>query len=87
MKICKICGTEYEEQFGNQQVCKSCYENITNSSRPGGVFTDIENREFVIKKKWTKHAHKKNGRIVGNGYAERQIADTLSRVGKVNTEL
>ena len=87
MKICKICGTEYEEQFGNQQVCVKCYENITNSGRPGGVFTDTENREFVIKKKWTEHAIKKNERIVGTGYAERQIADTLSRVGKVNTEL
>ncbi len=87
MKICKICGTEYEEQFGNQQVCESCYENLTKSGRPGGVFGDIENREFFIKKKWTEHANKKNERIVGVGYAERQIADTLSKVGKVNTEL
>ena len=87
MKICKICGTEYEEQFGNQQVCENCYKNITNSGRPDGYITDIEKRESVIKKEWCKHAEKKNERIVGNGYAERQIADTLSRVGKVSTEL
>ncbi len=87
MKICKMCGTEYEEQFGNQQVCEKCYENITKSGRPVGVFTDIEKREFFIKEKWTEHAKKKNDRIVGTGYAERQIADTLSKVGKVNTEL
>ena len=82
-----MCGTEYEEQFGNQQVCENCYEAITMSGRPIGVFTDIERREFSIKKKWTEHATKKNDRIVGDGYAERQIADTLSKVGKVNTEL
>lgn len=87
MKICKICGTEYEEQFGNQQICESCYEFITNSGRPEGLFTDIEQRERFIKKKWAEHAIKKNERIVGSGYAERQIADTLSKVGKVNTEL
>ena len=87
MKICKICGIEYEEQFGNQQVCESCYETLTKSGRPGGVFTDIEKREFEIKKEWTKHAEKKNERIVGSGYAERQIADTLSKAGKVNTKL
>ena len=87
MKICKICGIEYEEQCGNQQVCESCYENLTKSGRPGGVFTDIEKREFEIKKEWTKHAEKKNERIVGSGYAERQIADSLSKAGKVNTKL
>lgn len=87
MKICKLCGTEYEEQYGNQQVCKVCYRKLTQSSRPGGVFTDIEKREYVIKEEWSKHAEEKNDRIVGAGYAERQMADTLSKVGKVNTEL
>ena len=87
MKICKICGTEYEEKFGNQQVCESCYNLLTDSSRCVGVFTDTEKREYKIKKEWSKRAEKKNERIVGNGYAERQIADTLSRVGKVNTKL
>lgn len=87
MKICAWCGKEYVEAYSNQQVCKRCYRYLTDSSRPDGVITDIEKREFEIKKEWLKHAEKKNERIVGNGYAERQVADTLSRAGKVNTEL
>ena len=87
MKICKICGTEYEEQFGNQQVCENCFEAMTMGGRPIGVFTDIERREFLIKKEWTERATEKNNRIVGDGYAERQVADSLSKAGKVNTKL
>ena len=87
MKICVWCGKEYVETYSNQQVCKRCYRLLTDSTRPGGVISDIENREFEIKKEWSKHAEEKNERIVGNGYAERQVADTLSRVGKVKTEL
>ena len=87
MKICELCGREYEENYSNQQVCKRCYRILTASGRPEGLITDIVKREFEIKKEWLEHAEKKNERIVGNGYAERQIADTLSRAGKVNTEL
>lgn len=87
MKICVWCGREYVESYSNQQVCKRCYRILTDSSRPDGVITDIEKRDFKIKKEWTEHAEKKNERIVGNGHAERQVADTLSRAGKVNTEL
>lgn len=87
MKICVWCGKEYVESYSNQQVCKCCYKILTASSRLDGVFTDIDKREFEIKKEWSEHAAKKNDSIVGNGYAERQVADTLSRVGKVNTKL
>lgn len=54
---------------------------------PGGVVTDFVRRENVILQEWTERATKKNDRIVGKGYAERQIADTLSRIDKVKTEL
>lgn len=87
MKICVWCGKEYAENYSNQQVCEHCYKILTASSNPDGVFTYIERREFDIKKEWSERAEKKNESIVGNGYAERQIADTLSRVGKVKTEL
>ena len=82
-----MCGKEYVENYSNQQVCKRCYRILTASGRPEGIITDIVKREFEIKKEWSERAEKKNERIVGNGYAERQVADTLSRVGKVNTEL
>lgn len=54
---------------------------------PGGVVTSVIRREYEIMQDWTKRATEKNNRIVGKGYAERQIADTLSRVEKIKTEL
>ena len=87
MKTCALCGKEYTEKFSNQQVCRRCYRILTESSRPEGVVTDLNKRESEIKIEWSKRAKKKNERIIGDGYAERQAADTLSRVGKVNTEL
>ena len=87
MKICELCGTEYVETYSNQQICKRCYRHLTESSRPDGVVTDLVKRESEIKIEWSERAKKKNERIIGNGYAERQVADTLSKVGKVRTEL
>lgn len=54
---------------------------------PGGVVRDIARREYEIAQDWTERATKKNARIIGKGYAERQIADTLSKVEKIKTEL
>ena len=87
MKVCVLCGKEYVENYSNQQVCECCYRSLTTSSCPDGVVTNIGQREIEIKKEWSEHAKKKNERIIGNGYAERQVADTLSKAGKVNTEL
>ena len=54
---------------------------------PGGVHTNTQKREWAIAQDWTERARKKNDRIIGEGYAERQIADTLSKVEKIKTEL
>lgn len=54
---------------------------------PGGVHTYTQKREWKIAQDWTERARKKNDRIIGEGYAERQIADTLSKVEKIKTEL
>ena len=54
---------------------------------PGGVVTSTVRREWEIMQEWTERASKKNDRIIGEGYAERQIKDTLSRVEKIKTEL
>lgn len=54
---------------------------------PGGVHTNAQKREWEIAQDWTERARKKNDRIIGEGYAERQIADTLSKVEKIKTEL
>ena len=87
MKICAYCGTEYEENFANQQLCKKCFRIVTGRTRAWNVYTDVDQREFEIKTEWMKHAPDKNDRIVGDGYADRQKADTLSKVEKIRTEL
>lgn len=87
MKTCVVCGKEYQENYSNQQVCKRCYRILTFSGRPDGLITDIEKRESTIRTTWAEQAKKKNDRIVGVGYAQRQIADTLSKVEKIDTEL
>lgn len=50
-------------------------------------YTALEHRESTIRKEWTDRVNKKMERIKGEGYAERQIQDTLSRVEKIRTEL
>lgn len=57
------------------------------SGCPGGWHKNIRAREWEIAAERTERVKKKNDRIVGEGYAERQIADTLSKVEKIKTEL
>lgn len=59
----------------------------TRTGCPGGVHTYTQKREWEIAQDWTERARKKNDRIIGEGYAERQVADTLSKVEKIKTEL
>lgn len=54
---------------------------------PGGVNNNTRAREYEIAQDRTERVRKKNDRIIGEGYAERQIADTLSKVEKIRTEL
>lgn len=83
MKICKVCGKEYDR--GYKELCRSCYDKM--HSRPKGVYTDLTRHEQDIKNEWEERARKKNDRIIGAGYAERQIAQTLAMVSKIKKEL
>lgn len=47
---------------------------------------DVWAEEYRIRKEATERA-KKNDRIVAEGYADRQIADTLSKIEKIDTKL
>lgn len=47
----------------------------------------IESWEREIRERWTEEAKAKNDRIIGDGYAERQIADTLSKVEPINVNV
>ena len=54
---------------------------------PGGVYGNTIRREYEIVQEWTDRATKKNDRIIAEGYAERQMAETLRMIGKIETEL
>ena len=87
LKRCMVCSRVYRPAFDNQQVCKKCFRMLTGRVRVWDVHTDINNRELEIRKEWMEHAPAKNDSIIGAGYAERQKADTLSKVEKIKTEL
>lgn len=51
------------------------------------IATNVESWERSFRAKWAEEAKAKNDRIVGNGYAERQIADTLSKVEPIDVKV
>lgn len=52
-----------------------------------GTPTNDDAYERALRKRWTKEATEKNDRIVGAGYAERQIADTLSKTEPIDLNI
>lgn len=92
---CCICGTEFEPKRKDQVTCsdpdckKIRYSEVVLAWKR-------KNREKVndYNKKWIKeHRAKlkeekaKKRDLVADGYAERQMADSLAKAGKVRTEL
>lgn len=52
-----------------------------------GNVENVESWERHFRDAWTEEAKKKNDRIIGEGYAERQIADTLSKVEPIDVRV
>lgn len=51
------------------------------------IATDVESWERSFRAKWAEEAKAKNDRIIGDGYAERQKADTLSKVEPIDVHV
>ena len=91
IKECKICGQTFKATHGSQQICPECAEitvkgrgrNIPQTYAPN---CRVDVYEYHIKQNAIERA-KHNDNIIGEGYAERQIADTLSKVEPIKTEL
>lgn len=47
----------------------------------------VESWERDFRERWAEQAKAKNDRIIGAGYAERQIADTLSKVEPIDVHI
>ena len=92
-KECSVCGKQFNAKHGNATMCPECRKVVTqgngrNYLRVYTIGTRYNQNlyELHIRQNAIERA-KHNDSIVGEGYAERQIADTLSKVEKIKTEL
>lgn len=92
IKQCEYCGAEFEYVHGQTKLCPECQGVLYSHNRYhspnmwGGPKTDQEAYERAIKANAIARAQH-NENIVGAGYAERQIQNTLSMVEPINTEI
>ena len=88
-KKCEKCGKEFIPKNSRQKYCsRECSGSPDNTSpyyhnaSSLGYIRDVEAYARRRRKEVEARDH-----IIGEGYAERQIADTLSKVEKIKTEL
>ena len=88
---CRICGNTFYASNKRQVICSDECKKIASREwkkryveRHEG---QIRERQRLRKEKRKLDAKRKPDTIVGKGYAERQIADSLKRAGRVRTEL
>ena len=96
-RLCIICGKEYIPKRSDQRTCGSdeCMRarqrlNYLEYRKKNYAAVLETNRRCMAKRREERMREKnppKPDTIVAIGYAERQIAETLNIVGRVNTEL
>lgn len=96
-RICVICGKEYIPRRSDQRCCGS-YECKKGRQRLNYMGYRKENYAAVLENNRRSMAKRREERkraenppkpdtIIAIGYAERQMADSLRKAGKVRTEL
>lgn len=96
-RLCIICGAEYIPRRSDQRTCGSdeCMKerqklNYREYRKTHYAALLESNRKSMAKKRKEREMEKhppKPDTIVAIGYAERQMAESLARAGKVRTEL
>ena len=95
-RICIICGKEYIPRRRDQRCClapectKERQRRTQREYRKKNYARVLENNRKTMKARREREKRKKESKkdtIVAIGYAERQMADSLAKAGKVNTEL
>ena len=84
---CVLCGSVFMAATYHPNVCPECKEAILKYKRSNAPPIDDRLNDLRIKKEAAVERAKKNDRIKGEGYAERQIQDSLRLAGKIKTEL
>lgn len=96
-RICIICGKEYIPRRSDQRTC-GCKECMKARQRLNWLEYRKKNYAAVLETNKRSMAKKREERkreenppkpdtIVAIGYAERQMAETLRKAGRVKTEL
>ena len=86
---CSVCGNMFLPPHGNRKLCSDCRERMyRNLGREWPVNyegpTNVEEYERQMRKR-NRSNHVDT--IIAIGYAERQMAASLEKAGKVKTEL
>lgn len=89
LKECTVCGAEFAPEHGNKKMCPECTNALQRNKGRGlpreyEAPGDIETYERQIRERSVARYH---DTIVAIGYAERQIAASLEKAGKIRTEL
>lgn len=91
-RVCEICGRLYKPSRKDQRTCASV-ECVRERKRIYGIKKKNEGvykarkREYMRRTRSPEERKPKPDTIVADGYAERQMAETLKMVGRVKTEL
>lgn len=90
-RTCKYCGRTFIPTHPNNQLCsvecKRARRRITQLEwQQENAFKYADQKRDYMRR-YREGATTKPDTIIGEGYAERQIAKTLSMVPKINTEL
>lgn len=86
-RYCELCGAPIEKSAPRSKRCKACREYKSKASGANLAKYSVAYDEGKRRRKWEDKVYPKLDRIVGKGYAERQIAESLKLAGKINTKL
>ena len=91
-RICEICGRPYIPRRSNQRTCASteCVrerKRVYAQKRQNAGVYKARKREYMRRKRTPEPRKPKEDTIIAIGYAERQMADSLRKAGKVKVEL
>ena len=88
---CRICGKVFYAANKRQVICSAeCKKTAMQEWRQRYVEkhrAEINERQKLKRERKKQEPKRKPDTIVGEGYAERQIAKSLEMAGKVRTEL
>lgn len=88
---CRICGKTFYANNKRQVICsEECKKVASYEWRKRYISkhkAEINKRGRMRRERKKREKARKPDTIIAIGYAERQIADSLKKAGKVNTEL